>query len=380
MSRVEAVRAVLLRQRPKSFVFAPNCWQWFQHQKNRSLPAGLANCDTQFDMLRRLDADIFSRSLATDQHREWFGGLCDIRFDGRVRCSVDEYADHQDRVILHTFTTPKGTLTERRRYVWEQSTLVQEKFLVEDLDRDLDALEEIVAARRWTFDTRRYRALERQVGDAGLAIAGELYSPLKLLHWSMGPVLTSYFIADAPERAAAIMAAHEAAMLELTRDIVAARVPVVMSMDNLDVLFHPPRQVERYSASFYERASRICHDAGSCFFIHACGKQRANLRLISSLGVDGLEGVAFPTLGDTELDHAMELSGDRFLITGGISALEFERLSTRDDVFRYVEELFARMRPYAHRFVFSSSCNTPYNASWQAIEHFRDAWRAFGGL
>ena len=78
----------------------------------------------------------------------------------------------------------------------------------------------------------------------------------------------------------------------------------MMAMDNLDSVFHPPPYVEQYAASFYEQASQICHEHGSTFFIHACGQQRANLRLISSLGVDGLEGVASPPLGDGELDEA----------------------------------------------------------------------------
>lgn len=379
MSRKEAIAAVLRRERPESFVYSPNCWQWFEHHKNRRLPPELACCKSQIDFLRCMGADVFSRSLATNQQSEWFGGLCDVHFGG-VEAFANEFRDGCDRVFEYTYVTRKGTLTERRRYVWEQSTLVQEKFLVEDIDKELDAFEELVAARRWAFVPERYRWLERQAADSGIPIAGEVHSPLKLLHWSMGPVRTSYFLADAPGRAAAIMAAHEAAMLHLVREIAAARVPVIMSMDNLDALFHPPHLVEAHCASFYERASCICHGSGSTFFIHACGKQRANLRLIASLGVDGLEGVAFPTLGDVELDQAMQLSGERFIITGGISALEFDRLGTREAIFAYVDGLLARMRPYAHRFILSSSCNTPHTAEWDALKHFRDAWLAYGWL
>jgi uroporphyrinogen-III decarboxylase len=153
----------------------------------------------------------------------------------------------------------------------------------------------------------------------------------------------------------------------------------MMAMDNLDTAFHPPSYVEQYSASFYEKASRICHEHGALFFIHACGHQRDNLPLIASLGVDGLEGVAYPTLGDVELDEAMQLSGDRLIITGGISAQEFERLRTRAEVSAYVRELLGRMRPYAHRFMLSASCNTPYTAPWQTLLWFRDAWRDHAG-
>ena len=151
-------------------------------------------------------------------------------------------------------------------------------------------------------------------------------------------------------------------------------------MDNLDTAFHPPRLVEQCSASFYEQAARICREHDSRFFIHACGQQKANLGLIGSLGVDGLEGVAPPPLGDVELDDAMRLSGDRLIVTGGISAIEFERLKTREAVFAYVRELFERMGPFAHRFVFSASCATPFSAPWKTLVDFRDAWLKYGGL
>jgi len=73
-------------------------------------------------------------------------------------------------------------------------------------------------------------------------------------------------------------------------------------------------------------------------------------------------------------------SGERLIIAGGISAAEFQRLKTREAVFEYVGALFARLRPFAHRFVFSASCNTPYTAPWQTIVWFRDAWKQFAGL
>ena len=176
---------------------------------------------------------------------------------------------------------------------------------------------------------------------------------------------------------AAVMRAHEEAQLDLVRQMLAARVPAMMAMDNLDSMFHTPAYVERCSAGFYERASRLCHEAGAAFFIHACGRQRATLPLIASLGVDGLEGVAYPPLGDVQLDEAMALAGGRFLITGGISAMETEKFQTADEVRRYVEDLFRRMRPHAHRFVFAASCNTSIRTPWKVIQWFRDAWKEF---
>jgi uroporphyrinogen-III decarboxylase len=211
-----------------------------------------------------------------------------------------------------------------------------------------------------------------------MVVAGEFFSPLKMFHMTLGLADTTYFVVFHPEKAAELAAVHEAAQLELMREMLEGGVEVCMSMDNLDSMFHPPEHVELFSASYYEKASALCHRYGAKFFIHACGQQKANLPLISSLGVDGLEGVAYPPLGDVQLEEAFGLVHDRFILTGGVSAHETERLKTRDEIFDYTEDLFNRMQPFANRFVFSASCNTAINTPWETIKHFRDAWLEFG--
>lgn len=375
-----AVLAVLQGRPPRRIVYGPNYWQWFSHHRHhQTLPPEIAHCQSQLDLIEYLGLDVFSRNVYCDQQRCWFGGLAETVWDG-VEVDQREQLQGQDRIIERQYRTRAGVLVERQRYLFRESTLVQEKFLVGDYARELDALEEVLKARSWRFDAARYHAVQVKVAGQGVVIAGELHSPLKMLHFTMGPEATTYLLVDYPERAAELLALHEAAQLDLVGQIAAAGVKVMMSMDNLDAAFHTPAYVENYSASFYEKAARICHAHGSLFFIHACGRQKANLQRIASYGVDGLEGVAFPPLGDVELDEAMRLAGERLIISGGISAMETDRLRTREDVDRYVADLFRRMRPYAHRFVLSASCATPYNAPWNTLRYLRDAWLRFGEL
>ena len=46
-------------------------------------------------------------------------------------------------------------------------------------------------------------------------------------------------------------------------------------------------------------------------------------------------------LGDVQLDEAMRLTGDRFLITGGISAMETETFRSADEVRLFVKRRIA---------------------------------------
>ena len=359
-------------------LFAPNFWQWFAHQKNHGLlPREIADCETQLDLIRHLGLDVFSRNIYSDQKAHWFGGLTQTDWQD-TRVTTTTRPDGPDTVTEKTYHTPKGKLSELFRYQHQESTLVQEKFLIDDYSTQLDAFEALLNLCVLHFDKDRYHEVETEVGEDGVVIAGEFYSPLKLLHIFAGPVNTTYLLMDNPQQVQAIMEIHETKQLALLRETLAAGAQAVMAMDNLDTMFHPPHYVEKYSASFYEKASSVCHEHGALFFIHACGQQRDNLKLISQLGVDGLEGVAFPSIGDVELEEAMKLTGDTFIITGGISAMETRNLKTKAEIFTYIEDLFDRMRPYRHRFMLSASCNTPIDTPWNAIQHFRDAWLAYG--
>jgi uroporphyrinogen-III decarboxylase len=337
------------------------------------LPDEIKHCESQLDMINYLGLDIFSRNIYCKQDEYWFGGICEEYFEG-FDVVASQHSENGDKITEKKYQSKSGVLTEQLRYVFNESTIVQKKFLITDYHEQAKLLEEFVAARKWKFNPEKFSAIQQKVGKEGVVVAGEFFSPLKMLHLTMDPIQTVYFLFEEPEFGKRILDLHERAQLDLVRQCVCSGVKVIMSMDNLDTMFHPPDFVEAYSASFYEKASEISHAHGANFFIHACGNQKDNLPLISSYGVDGLEGVAFPPFGDVSLDEAMQLTSGNFIITGGISAIETRDLKSKDDIFKYVKGLFEKMSPYKNRFMFSASCNTAIDTKWDTIKYFRDAW------
>ena len=368
------VELVLNNQKPSGFIFAPNFWQWFSHHQNHGiLPEEIKHCESQLDMINWLGLDVFSRNIYCKQDEYWFGGICDEIFDG-VEVKISKHVENGDKITEKQYHCKSGILTERLRYVFNESTVVQKKFLITDYSEQSQLLEQFTASRKWRFNPLKFKAINDKVGDKGIVVVGEFFSPLKMLHIVMDPVQTVYFLMDQPDFAKNLLDMHENAQLELVRQCAANGVNAIMSMDNLDTMFHPPEYVEAYSASFYEKASTICHEYDAKFFIHACGNQRENLSLIASCGVDGLEGVTFSPLGNVELDEAMQMTPKNFIITGGISAMETRDLKSKEEVFAYVRNLFNKMRPYQNRFMLSASCNTSIDTKWETIKLFRDAW------
>jgi hypothetical protein len=374
------VETVLQNRNPSRIVYAPNYWQWFKHQKDHNLlPEEIKHCQTLLDLYNYLGVDVFSRNVYSDPEKYWFGGLCnEIIDDFDVVENID--FSGKDKVIEKEYRSSKGSLNEKLIYLFNESTLVQNKFLISDFVNEFEIFKHFLACRRWKFDKDKFNKICNSVADNGIVVAGEFFSPLKMMHFTMGPVNTVYFLMEYPEQAKQLIDLHEKAQLDCIKQTVESGVKVIMAMDNLDTMFHPPDYVNEYSSSFYKKASEICHANGAKFFIHACGQQKDNLRQISSYSVDGLEGVASPPLGDVMLDEAMDLTHENFIITGGISAMETRDLKTRDKIFRYVEALFRKMLPYKNRFIFSSSCNTSIDTSWETIKHFRDAWLQYRNM
>ncbi len=374
------VRAILRNEKPHRFVYAPNFWQWFTHRLNHnSVPQEIKHCKTQLDVIRYLNLDVFSRNIYSDPYEYWFGGLSEEIFDS-VKKQEISYRDGKDIIREKRYITKSGLVSERLRYVMSESTLVTENFLIDDYQNQLKIFKEFIEGRSWVFDSEKFQKIQNSVKDRGVVIAGELFSPLKMLHFYVGLADTTYLLVDHEEQALELMQIHEQRQLELLRQMLKAGVKVVMSMDNLDASFHPPAYVEKYSASFYEKASALAHQYNSRFLIHACGQQRANLARISSLGVDGLEGLVYPPLGDIEMEEALKITHDRFIITGGISAHETRNLTEKKQIFDYIKTLFERVRPYSNRFILSASCNTAIDTPWQTIKHFRDAWSEYNTL
>jgi len=368
MTPRENVLAVLERRTPERAVFAPNIWQWFGYNKlHGNLHPEIADCTTQLEVIRRLGADVFSRNLLTDVRTQWIGGHSSVSYS---KVQVEEKCEGDVSTIV--YDTPKGAIGEKFKFEHEGCTLVQDEYLFKDFDSEYPALRALFEDMELVFDEPSFKELEREVGDDGVVMVGETTCPLKQLHFAARADNSIYLLFDHEAEMMELMEIYAAKALGLIEQAVAAGASAVCSMDNLDSLFYSPDMFDRYCADFYCRAAELCHQGGAAFFIHACGHQQSILQRVIDCGVDGLEGIAFPPLGDVEL-HEARAAGERFIAEGGLSAIQLEGEVTQAQADHYVKELFDRLRPF-ERFVFSMSCNTSILTSWDTLRRYRDAW------
>jgi len=362
---------VLRGEVPDRVPFSPNIWQWYEYQKLHGLlPEELSSCKSQMDIQKLLGVDIFSRNLITNIRTDWYGGHVRVLYD---QVEVDDLQEGDIRTI--TYHTPQGRIREAFQFQEEGCTLVQHEYLFKDFDKEYAAWKALFEDRQFEFNLQSYKELSEQVGEDGIVIAGEVTCPLKQLHILARSDITTFLLYDHESEMIELMEIYAEKALRLIKEMVSAGVQVVMTMDNLDSTFYPPPHFDRYCADFFSRAAAICHDNGSFFFSHACGQQKSILPRVTDCRINGLEGIAFPPLGDVELWEARE-AGDRFVVEGGLSAVQLEGQVSSEEAETYVSQLFNRMRPF-DRFIFSMSCNTSIKTSWDTLRRYRDAWIKF---
>ena len=371
MNSRERILSVLQGEIPDRVPFSPNIWQWYEYQKLHGLlPAELESCRNQLDVQKLMGVDIFSRNLLTDIRTDWFGGHAKVTYRD---VEVKERKVGDIREV--TYLTPAGALTESFEFQAEGCTMVQRDYLFKDFETEFPAWKALFLDRDFAFDKASFEDLSASVGDDGLVIAGEITCPLKQLHILARSDTAAFLLYDHEPEMMELMEIYADKALRLIEEMVTSGVKAVMTMDNLDSTFYPPPHFERYCSAFYSRATEICHRHGAFFFSHACGQQKNILPLVTGCGINGLEGIAFPPLGDVELWEAKQ-AGDQFIVDGGLSAVQLEGEISTEQAEAYISDLFRKMRPL-DRFILSMSCNTSIKTSWDTLRRYRDAWLKF---
>ena len=388
MTGRERVLAAFRAEKPDSVPFCPNIYYWFYHHLiTGRLPADIARARHPFDVLRFLGADILARWDTQYATREYFAGgeYCE-EFSGAttverpVVTAFNIYPPHTS-VRRQKLVTPYGALTQR----WTFSEQASADFISEYWWKDWSeykAIRFMLESTQYVFDAGEFRGWRARAGEDGVVMVHLTQSPLKTVHWLAGAENASLFLMDHPEEMKELARIHEEKALALLAGIVDnPDAEVFVSRDNLDSAFYPPYFYRDYCDSFFTRAAEIIHSRGKIFVVHACGHNRVLMPLVGRSGVDCLEGLTPPPMGDVELSEARRLAGiDRYVVNGGMDAPHLELAGDAEaGLHDYTRRLFESMGD-KRQFIFASSCSTPAPTPWENLIYFRDAVREYGGI
>ncbi len=220
-----------------------------------------------------------------------------------------------DGSVLLKEKTPWGTLTSVSR----KGRLI--KFPVETVE-DLRIMKNIWKNAMYMepdgFE-KAYVAVEEKIGDSGIYVPVTGISPVQqLLQIDMGIVNFYYLLQDYPQEMEELIdILHNCRKREY--EFFASRTPgpAVIALENTSSTLTSPAIYRKYSLGHMQDFVNIMHRYGKKAVIHMCGLLKNLLPSIKETGLDGINGLTPPPIGDTPFELALDTLGEDLIILGG---------------------------------------------------------------
>jgi len=236
------------------------------------------------------------------------------------RITTDEHPTDSpewvDRVT--TVETPAGRL----RSVFRASTCGKPGYRVEHLVKkpaDLDRLLS-VPYRPHPFDASRYRAADRLVGDRGIARFG-LDHAMYGLQRQIGSENFALWSIDHRDALHAVMAAYGRRILDHAKAALADGIRGAFGWVGPELCIPPLMSVADFD-DFVTRHDRpvidAIHEGGGRVWVHCHGRMGPVLERFRDMGVDVLNPLEPPPMGDVTLPEAFDRVGDSMALEGNI--------------------------------------------------------------
>jgi uroporphyrinogen-III decarboxylase len=216
--------------------------------------------------------------------------------------------------------TPDGDLVE----TWAMDPLTESwhprEFAVKTRE-DLGRFRWLYTDVRFETDEEalgRARAEKEDIGDRGITLVSWGTSPLMhLVEHVIGPVETTYFLADWADEMDELIARMHAANLEGVRRLAEETcADVVVSVENTSTTLISPAQFERYCFRHLCDYGRAIEAAGKRHELHMCGHLKALLPRIDCIPAASIEAYTSPTLGNARLADGRQLAPSKTLVGG----------------------------------------------------------------
>jgi hypothetical protein len=225
--------------------------------------------------------------------------------------------------ITRVYHTPLGKLTARSRLIPDIGGEMEFQHLV-------GTVEEVRAYRFMYQDGQyrpRYQFVRKQIARMGEAGVISIFGPpTPLLDLIMFPIRLPniYFLmADHPQEMEALL--HSMHLRNCEYYELAAEAPgeVVRSFEDTSTTLVSPGLYRRHCLKQLQEYRDICHARGKLFVPHMCGLLKGVLPELRDTGLDGIEAVTPPPLGDTPIGLAREKLGPEVTLIGGLDPTQF---------------------------------------------------------
>ena len=222
--------------------------------------------------------------------------------------------------------------------------------------------------------------LEAKIGPAGMYVPTLDPSPVQnLLEYEMGMANFYYLLADYRAEVEELLAVMHATRLR-EYDILARRTTaeVVIPIENTSSTLISPALYRRYSLPQIRDYVDVLHGHGKKAVLHMCGHLRTLLPTIRETGLDGINAVTPPPVGDTVYEDVLDAYSDDFVLFGAVlSPTVFHCAGLgHEELHAFLDHLYTPRLRRSHMVLWlaADGLATPLER-FRAAEH----WMAFAG-
>jgi hypothetical protein len=218
--------------------------------------------------------------------------------------------------------TPEGKL--RRVYLTSNKGhpgMTKEYFIKDESD-----LKKILSIEYEPYptDLKNYENALGIMGDDGLVMFG-IYEPAYRLQMLTGSETLGYLLYDAPELVREVVALFSKRAYEYVKNLIEAGIanygPFAMSYVGPEVFIPPLASFDTFEKLVYDMDKPfidLIKNAGGYAWLHCHGKVKKIISRFADMGVDVLNPIEPPPMGDCTIEEALRESQGRMILEGNI--------------------------------------------------------------
>lgn len=305
------------------------------------------------------------------------------RFSPAIRTEIEDWEFEEvagESQILRRYTTSVGALQERLGWnsaspMWPYFGL---EYLVKSLE-DLRIYQHIWENTHFLADEDTFSQFDAYIGDDGLPAAEGPQTAVEfLIAQVVGLQNFYYLLQDHRREMEGLIETIHGRIQKAYRVLAHSSAKIIIAAEDTSSTTTSPAVFRRYSLRHLNEYAGILHAEGKIFLAHMCGRLKAMAHLIAESGLDGVESLTPPSIGDLDAVEARAILGEDKVIVGGINADTMLR-STPQELKDYAVDLLTRMAP-GRKFILSNADAMPYGVPVENLKAVSDAVRAYGQM
>lgn len=203
-------------------------------------------------------------------------------------------------------------------------------------------------AERWlslpwsrpVVDCSGYSAAVAELGDEGVLVAGGFQEAMYTINVLTGSEVWGYWLREQRELLHQLVGEAHRRQMHILKEMLAGGIDGVYGYVGPELCIPPlasPRDFDEFCVRYDKPMHDIIHEAGGMVWVHCHGKMGPVLERFAEEGIDCLNPLEPPPMGDVTVAEARQRTGGRMTTEGGIEVGDME-LRTTSEVEQMVSE------------------------------------------